>query len=86
MRRTKPKNLKGHMKPPPKGYVAPVIKGGICSICEQVYVGFGNNARPINSGRCCDDCNALEVIPARIMAMMYARGEVDEDPDPDQKP
>lgn len=36
-----------------------------CSICSREYDGFGNNARPINTGRCCDDCNTL-VIAARF--------------------
>jgi hypothetical protein len=26
----------------------------------------GNNAEPVNSGRCCDDCNMSVVIPARL--------------------
>ena len=37
-----------------------------CSICGEGYWGFGNNAKPINSGRCCNDCNETKVIPARI--------------------
>jgi hypothetical protein len=37
----------------------------ICSICNQPYTGYGNNAYPINEGRCCDDCNTL-VINKRI--------------------
>lgn len=36
-----------------------------CSICKEAYEGFGNNAQPINDGRCCDDCNML-VIEARL--------------------
>lgn len=36
-----------------------------CSICQCDYTGFGNNARPINTGRCCDSCNRL-VLQARI--------------------
>jgi hypothetical protein len=32
-------------------------------------MGFGNNAYPVNDGRCCDDCNSTTVIPARIRAM-----------------
>ena len=27
----------------------------------------GHNAQPVKNGRCCDTCNELEVIPARIM-------------------
>lgn len=38
----------------------------ICSICGDVYYGWGNNARPVNDGRCCDMCNYKEVIPARL--------------------
>ena len=38
-----------------------------CSICGQVMVEeFGNNAQPVNNGICCDYCNAMVVIPARI--------------------
>ena len=33
----------------------------ICSICGCEYKGFGNNAQPINDGRCCDSCNDLVV-------------------------
>lgn len=43
-----------------------------CSICKASYVGFGNNADPVNKGRCCDTCNTLVVIPARI-AMLPKR-------------
>lgn len=37
-----------------------------CSICGKKYSGFGNNAAPINQGRCCDMCNDTVVKPARI--------------------
>lgn len=37
-----------------------------CSICGKKYDGYGNNARPVNDGKCCDYCNANVVIPARI--------------------
>ena len=40
-------------------------KKNICSICQLEYEGWGNNAEPINEGRCCDKCNTL-VIVARI--------------------
>lgn len=36
-----------------------------CSICFREYEGFGNNAQPINDGRCCNDCDKI-VIVARI--------------------
>ena len=38
----------------------------ICSICGKEYVGWGNNAQPVNDGRCCDRCNLDYVIPARL--------------------
>lgn len=41
------------------------LKKLICSICKKSYTGFGNNAWPINDGRCCDKCNG-SVIVARF--------------------
>ena len=47
----------------------------ICSICEDnIDDGFGNNAAPINDGRCCNDCNNL-VIRRRIFDMQMDKGE-----------
>ena len=43
-----------------------------CSICGFPYTGWGNNALPINKGRCCDDCNSLHVIPVRIKRLYHA--------------
>ena len=41
-----------------------------CSICKHNDIGkYGNNAQPINDGRCCDMCNQTKVIPARIKEM-----------------
>lgn len=37
-----------------------------CSICGKNYEGYGNNAQPINNGRCCDDCTITIVVPRRI--------------------
>ena len=41
----------------------------VCSICGNTYTGFGNNAQPVNDGRCCDPCNKKQVIPARVALM-----------------
>ena len=41
----------------------------ICSICGKPYTGWGNNAYPVNNGRCCDHCNTTKVIPARFAAL-----------------
>lgn len=46
----------------------------VCSICQQDYTGWGNNAEPVNDGRCCDMCNSSVVVPARI-TMFYRRRE-----------
>jgi hypothetical protein len=43
-----------------------------CSICQRSVQGYGNNAAPINDGRCCDNCNSNVVIPARIERMYAA--------------
>ena len=42
-----------------------------CSICNnEINDEFGNNAEPVNDGRCCNDCNSTVVIPARIKEML----------------
>jgi hypothetical protein len=43
-----------------------------CSICNnEIEIKgtwkSGNNAYPINDGRCCDKCNSEKVIPARFI-------------------
>lgn len=37
-----------------------------CCICGEKIEGYGNNAEPVKSERCCDACNIKVVIPARI--------------------
>lgn len=44
----------------------------ICSICGDRYTGWGNNASPVNDGRCCDNCNTI-VLVARINRIRYSR-------------
>jgi len=43
---------------------------GICSICQEPIPEwewkYGNNAQPVNDGRCCGRCNTHVVIPARF--------------------
>lgn len=47
-----------------------------CSICggplcdEDAEWKGGNNAAPINDGRCCDWCNSTVVVPVRIKMIM----------------
>tara|TARA_B100000287_G_scaffold159854_1_gene150698 strand:- start:747 stop:902 length:156 start_codon:yes stop_codon:yes gene_type:complete len=40
----------------------------ICSICEieKIEDRFSHNAHPVTDGRCCDACNLLVVVPARV--------------------
>ena len=48
----------------------------ICSICEDIIDdGFGNNADPVNDGRCCNLCNEVFVIRRRIFDMIINKGE-----------
>lgn len=54
----------------PKRNRPPILQ---CSICKIHFCGFGNNPWPVNNGRCCDDCNALMVIPARIALIFSSR-------------
>jgi len=57
-----------------------------CSICKdeietqvdetgKVLWDEGNNAEPINEGRCCNDCNMTVVIPARMSSMFNQNTE-----------
>lgn len=44
----------------------------ICCICGKEFIGWGNNPYPVvkdEDARCCDDCNVMYVIPARIEAL-----------------
>lgn len=41
-----------------------------CSICGRTMSEMeSNNARPVNKGRCCRECNYEYVIPARMLMM-----------------
>jgi hypothetical protein len=38
-----------------------------CCLCKKQKYGFGNNPAPLKEeGRCCDECNAYQVVPARV--------------------
>ena len=41
-----------------------------CSICNGPIVGFGNNAQPVNDGRCCDRCYSETVVPERVRRVL----------------
>lgn len=42
-----------------------------CVFCGADNGKWGNNAQPLNEGRCCDKCNNTKVIPARIKLLMF---------------
>ena len=40
-----------------------------CCLCGKEIKGYGNNPQPLNDSpkaRCCDKCNIIKVIPARL--------------------
>lgn len=37
-----------------------------CSICDREFQGRGNNAEPVNRGRCCDECDMTTVFGMRV--------------------
>ena len=41
-----------------------------CVICGKEIIGYGNNARPLKEGRCCDECNN-KVILERLVKLYY---------------
>jgi len=43
-----------------------VGKVGDCCLCGKEYTNYGNNARPIAEGRCCDDCDVDVVLLRRL--------------------
>lgn len=49
------------------------FKPNTCCICGKEYYGMGNNPWPImDEGECCDECNAMKVVPERIR-QVYSR-------------
>lgn len=43
-----------------------------CCICKNTFDGFGNNPYPVSKDPddiCCDTCNLLKVLPARVQLM-----------------
>ena len=52
-----------------------------CALCASSYFGHGNVCAPLGAlgDRCCDSCNTLKVIPARIAAMPSTRSPLDGD-------
>jgi len=53
-----------------------------CVICnDEIGVdpmsgwGGGHNAEPVAEGRCCDECNTMQVIPARLQQIFSSNKE-----------
>jgi hypothetical protein len=49
-----------------------------CCLCDDVFEGYGNNPDPVKNidgeyfddeEECCDNCNSMRVIPARMKEM-----------------
>ena len=52
-------------------------KTKVCCICGEKYMGWGNNPWPIvdsPNAMCCDLCNSLVVVPARLKRMLAKEG------------
>lgn len=57
-----------------------------CSICGlNLTDSYGNNAQPINDGRCCNDCNEI-VINRRINDLYRKKREAKEAKELENKP
>lgn len=43
----------------------------LCCFCEKPYGKYGNNPTPLKEfpKKCCDVCNIIRVIPARIKSL-----------------
>ena len=42
------------------------MKKQICVICGETFSEWPNNAMPVKEGKCCEVCNEIKVIPARV--------------------
>jgi hypothetical protein len=45
-----------------------------CSICQRPFEEYGNAAWPVNDGRCCNECDWVVVVPARMRLAPGALG------------
>lgn len=53
-----------------------------CCICGKEFTGWGNNPWPAfkdPDAVCCDECNANEVIPMRMIMSMSGRNLKDDE-------
>ena len=43
-----------------------------CCICHKIFTDWGNDPWPVNKdndARCCDACNGIYVLPARLAGL-----------------
>ncbi len=46
---------------------------GTCCFCGQQFTNYGNNPAPVETrhdARCCNTCNEMIVIPARLRCLL----------------
>ena len=58
-------------------YKDPEEETHTCVICGKEFQGYGNNAEPVEKGKCCDNCNRNVVIPARLEEFKKGVGRLD---------
>jgi hypothetical protein len=48
----------------------------VCCLCKREFTGYGNNPLPLynKEGRCCNLCNIMQVIPARLKLKEWKDG------------
>lgn len=47
-----------------------------CVLCKKKFEGYGNNPKPLfQKGLCCDMCNLIEVVPARLIEYQKQKEE-----------
>ena len=49
----------------------------ICTLCGDKHQGLGNSAVPLDTGKCCNKCNILIVIPSKLMDFNTLQEQID---------
>lgn len=63
-------SLKKHYGVEDPHAIQPADESFECCICgKYIENEYSHNAQPVKDGRCCIECNALKVIPARLKEM-----------------
>lgn len=52
------------------------VKKQKCCLCGKEFTGYGNNARPVKDGVCCDECNVKVVIPERLKVLKESKDDI----------